>query len=163
MHCSTSPLLTAIVLVICSFTQHQNLNHAYLSVGCFWANGWNIMKIILLIYIFSALMLLVGQQEGHPACKNWVLGCWCGYLSGVRCRFAYGPAGATATHCLLLQWNPDWFYLSDIPGKRAVKWVVYIYLFTEHLNKSDISTEFYGWWLKRCGLVGCSFFDTAPH
>jgi len=22
---------------------------------------------------FSALMLLVGWQEGHPACKNWVL------------------------------------------------------------------------------------------
>ena len=26
---------------------------------------------------FSALTLLVGQQEGHPACKkNWVLVCW---------------------------------------------------------------------------------------
>jgi len=30
-------------------------------------------------------------------------GCWCGYLSGVRCRFAYGPADATVTHYLLLQ------------------------------------------------------------
>ena len=29
--------------------------------------------------------------------------CWHGYLSGVRCRFAYGPADPTATHCLLLQ------------------------------------------------------------
>ena len=29
-----------------------------------------------------ALMLLVGRQEGHPACKNWVVGCWHGYLSG---------------------------------------------------------------------------------
>jgi len=36
------------------------------------------------------------------------VGCWHGYLSGVRCRFAYGPADATATHYLLLQ---DWFYL----------------------------------------------------
>ena len=53
---------------------------------------------------FSALMLLVGRQEGHPACKkNWVVGCWRGYLSGARCRLAYGPADATATHCLLLQ------------------------------------------------------------
>ena len=26
---------------------------------------------------FSALTLLVGRQEGHPACKkNWVLVCW---------------------------------------------------------------------------------------
>ena len=52
---------------------------------------------------FSALTLLVGRQEGHPACKNRVVGCWRGYLSGARCRLAYGPADATATHCLLLQ------------------------------------------------------------
>jgi len=25
---------------------------------------------LLNIYAFSALMLLVGRQEGHPACKN---------------------------------------------------------------------------------------------
>jgi len=31
------------------------------------------------------------------------VGCWRGYLSGARCRLAYGPADATATHCLLLQ------------------------------------------------------------
>ena len=52
---------------------------------------------------FSALTLLVGRQEGHPACKNRVVGCWRGYLSGARCRLAYCPADATATHCLLLQ------------------------------------------------------------
>jgi len=51
---------------------------------------------------FSALTLLVGWQEGHLACKNRVLGCWRGYLSGARCRLAYGPADANATHCLLL-------------------------------------------------------------
>ena len=52
---------------------------------------------------FSALTLLVGRQEGHPACKNRLVGCWRGYLSGARCRLAYSPADATATHCLLLQ------------------------------------------------------------
>jgi len=53
---------------------------------------------------FSALTLLVERQEGHPACKKLrVVGCWRGYLSGARCRLAYGPADATATHCLLLQ------------------------------------------------------------
>ena len=51
---------------------------------------------------FSALTLLVGRQEGHPACKNWAVRCWRGYLSGARCRLAYGLADATATHCLLL-------------------------------------------------------------
>ena len=43
---------------------------------------------------FSALTLLVGRQEGHPACKNWVVRYWHGYLSEARCKwFAYGPAG----------------------------------------------------------------------
>jgi len=52
---------------------------------------------------FSALTLLVGQQEGHPACKKMSGGVLAWYLSGARCRLAYGPADATATHCLLLQ------------------------------------------------------------
>jgi len=68
---------------------------------------WNKILASLLQQIddcaFSALTLLVGRQEGHPAWKNWVLGCWYGYLSGARCRLAYGSADATATHCLLLQ------------------------------------------------------------
>jgi len=58
------------------------------------------------IYAFSALTLLVGRQEGHPACKK---------LSGevLVLSFLYSvwsevqtcicPADATATHCLLLQ------------------------------------------------------------
>jgi len=58
-------------------------------------------------FAFSALTLLVGRQEGHPACKKLV-GCWRFYLSGARCRLAYGPADASATHCLLLHLNPDW-------------------------------------------------------
>ena len=62
---------------------------------------------LICVHVVSALMLLVGRQEGHPACKKlsggMLAGCWRGYLSGVRCRLAYGPAGATAAHCLLLQ------------------------------------------------------------
>ena len=54
-------------------------------------------KFILHMFIaagfaFSALTLLVGRQEGHPACKK---------LSGGV--LAPLPADATATHCLLLQ------------------------------------------------------------
>jgi len=51
---------------------------------------------------FSALTLSVGRQEGHPACKKRVVGCWRGCLSGAWCRLAYGPADATATHSLSL-------------------------------------------------------------
>ena len=65
---------------------------------------------------FDAVGWAAGSASGLQ--KNWVMGCWNGYLSGARCRLAYGPADATATHCLLLQWNPDWFYLSvtSLPG-----------------------------------------------
>jgi len=51
---------------------------------------------------FSALMLLVGWQEGHPACKK-LSGGMLARLSGMRSRRAYSPAGAIATHYLLLQ------------------------------------------------------------
>jgi len=53
---------------------------------------------------FSALTLLVGRQEGHPACKI-LSGGMLAWLSGMRCRlcFAYSPADDTATHYLLLQ------------------------------------------------------------
>jgi len=44
-----------------------------------------------------------GGRQGIWPVKNLEVGSWCGHLSGVRCRFAYGPADATATHCLLLQ------------------------------------------------------------
>jgi len=52
---------------------------------------------------FSAMTLLVGRQEGHPACKKLSGGvlAWLSVWSKVQ--IAYGPADATATHCLLLQ------------------------------------------------------------
>jgi len=34
------------------------------------------------VFAFSALTLLVGRQEGHPACKKLSGGCWHGYLPG---------------------------------------------------------------------------------
>jgi len=68
--------------------------------------------IILILYAFSALMLLVEQQEGHPAYKKtkwWDAGVVICLERGADLH-NYGPADAT--HCLLLQQNPDWFYLS---------------------------------------------------
>jgi len=70
---------------------------------------------------FSALTLLVGQQEGHPACKKpsggvlvW-LSVWCEVQT---CIWPSSPADATATHCLLLQYSTDWFYFHPgSPGK----------------------------------------------
>ena len=57
-----------------------------------------LLQLNMKLYAFSALTLLVGRQEEHPACKNWLMRCWCGYLSVARRRlFAYGPADATAS------------------------------------------------------------------
>ena len=82
-------------------------------------------------YLPSVLLPLVlwrcwfGGRKGTRPVKNWVVGCWRGYLSGASCWLPCGPADATATHCLLLQWYPDCFYLSGTgypgnPGKRAI-------------------------------------------
>ena len=47
-------------------------------------------------------MLLVGRQEGHPACEK-LSGGMLAWLSGMRRLLAYSPADATATHYVLLQ------------------------------------------------------------
>jgi len=65
---------------------------------------------------FTALMLLVRRQEGIRPVKNWVVGCWRGYLSGVRCRFAYAqlmPLPLTIScYSKSRLALPSWFYLS---------------------------------------------------
>ena len=73
------------------------------NLACYNSNVHQPIFIIFfpLVCVFSALTLLVGQQEGHPTCKKLSGGCWRGYLSGARCRLAHGPAVAIATHCLL--------------------------------------------------------------
>ena len=52
---------------------------------------------------FSALMLLAGRQEGHPACKKLSGGvlAWLSVCSEVQT--CIWPADATVTHCLLRQ------------------------------------------------------------
>jgi len=95
------------------------------------------------ISAFSALTLLVGRQEGHPASKKPV-GFWHSYLSWARCKLAYGSAYATAIckfaprsrqitvpepHRFLLagkiQIGFSFLVLAHLgsPGKRAVKQV----------------------------------------
>jgi len=64
---------------------------------------YSLLLLVSVLGAFSTLTLLVGQQEGHPACKKtewWDTGMV--IRSGARCIFVYGPADATATHYLLL-------------------------------------------------------------
>jgi len=61
--------------------------------------------------------------------KSWVMRCWHGYLSEVRCKWlARGPAEATATPSSVASLNPEWFDLSStsllrLSLKKAVKYV----------------------------------------
>ena len=83
---------------------------------------------------FSALTLLVGRQEGHPACKK-LSGEMMAWLSGLRCRLAYSPADATATHFSCSSKSrlvlPFWYLLTRVvPDKfqKSSKTVVCVYV-----------------------------------
>jgi len=58
------------------------------------------------------------DRKGIWPVKNWVVGCWCGYLSGARCRFAYGPADANATQYFCSSKSrlvlPFWYRLTRV-------------------------------------------------
>jgi len=66
-------------------------------------------SISRVVYIPSPSVLWrcwLGGRKGIRPVKTFsggLVGYWHGYLSGARCRLAYCPADATATHCLLLQ------------------------------------------------------------
>ena len=66
--------------------------------------GRNINNSVAVTVLPSVLWrCCLGGRKGIRPVKNWVVGCWCGYLTGARCRLAYSPAGVTATYCRLLQ------------------------------------------------------------
>jgi len=55
------------------------------------------------VVAFSALTLLVGRQEGHPACKK-LTGGMLAWLSGMRCRWAKGHTLPVHLVCNRQQW-----------------------------------------------------------
>jgi len=87
--------------------------------SCFWRDYTAITSYNLSSYISYVVMCSLGLFMMHwifvqfsflgfrksiwPV-KNWVIRCWCGYLSEVRCKWlAYGPPYATAVWlCLAL-------------------------------------------------------------
>ena len=91
-------------------------------MSSFW-NCYHFLSPILMFCFGStdsmfSLMLSrcwLGGRKGIWPVNNWVVGCWHGYLSGVRCRFAYGPVDATVTHYLLLQYIQIGFTFLVLP------------------------------------------------
>jgi len=85
-----------------------------------WCGKLNADLLTMLLFVPSVLRrCCLGDRKGIRPVKNWVVGCWRGYLSGARCRLAYGLADATATHCLLTGLVlPFWYRLAwVIPEK----------------------------------------------
>ena len=91
----------------------------------------NLSSTCLYVCILSGITVLwccwLGDRKGIQPVKNWVVRCWHGYLSGARCRLAYGPADA---YCHSLSLAPvksrlvfTFLVLAHLgsPGKRTVK------------------------------------------
>jgi len=69
---------------------------------CDWVFSLVVIPRITIIILLSVLWRCwLGGRKGIRPVKNRVVGYWRGYLSGARCRLAYGPADATATHLSL--------------------------------------------------------------
>ena len=87
-----------MVLAVTANCRHMQVHCAKYDIQFMYSLQPQIFYILMVSQCFDA----VGWAAGS-AVKNSVVGCWHGYLSGARCRLAYDPADATATHCLLLQ------------------------------------------------------------
>ena len=89
------------------------LMRSYVKPGC-CASAYTTTVLLTSYHYSVALTVLVGHQEEHPACKNWVMRCRCGYLSVARCRFfCIWPSWCHCIpkpHHLLPHVNPDWYY-----------------------------------------------------
>ena len=72
----------------------------------------------------SLLRAWLGGRKSIRPVKNWVAGCWLGYLSRARCRLAYGSADATVTHLSLASvksWLvlPFWYWLTQVVPEKG--------------------------------------------
>ena len=75
------------------------------------------------------MTLLVGRQEGHPACRKlewWGAGVVIGLQRGAD---LHGPADATATHCVCIIFIIVLFFQSHLPEAnhgRCTEFQMYI-------------------------------------
>ena len=86
-----------------------------------------LQQLVWSLLALSALTLLVGCQERHPARKNLTDEVLAWLSSGAKCKSpTYGSDDTTATPSCLLQQNPEWFILLvpthlGHPGQRVIK------------------------------------------
>jgi len=77
---------------------------------------------------FDTVGWVAGRASGMQ--KTWVMGSWHGYLSGARCRLAYGPANATGFCFSKILFGFTFLIPAhlDSPSKGAIKCVVCLHL-----------------------------------
>ena len=114
---------TVITLPSSPLDLHSELTSARDSKAtrCAWIHSaWFDISVcnadIILDSAFSALMLLVGRQEGHPACKklSGVMLAW--LCVWVKVQICIWPSWCHCFSLSLASVNPDWFYL---PGASS--------------------------------------------
>ena len=122
-----NPLLTQLQSHS-SFTRHKHapgrnapliqflILALYILFACLYSMLPHLSFFLHFLLTYSALMLLAGQQKGHPACKKLISRCWYGYPSGVRCRcHCHSLSLASVKSRLIL---PFWYWLTRaVPEK----------------------------------------------
>jgi len=120
----------------------------------------------------------LGGRKGIRPVENWVVGCWCGYLSAERCRLAYGPADATATHCVCIIFIIVLFFQSHLPEAtrgRCTEFQMYIaaavgmwaiissYLLTNHFRtgQGPCRANLHKWGLAQSPSCDCGQRQTV--
>jgi len=94
---------------------------------------------VTFLQFFGAVGWVAERASG--SLKNWVVSYWHGYLCRVRCKLAYGSAGATATHCLV-------FCFSKIQ-------ISFTFLVPAHLGSLSKMCFCRQWYISVCVVVWC--------
>ena len=97
-------ILALYIYIVCSFITYASPHPftfflTYLLPYLHFPYYWHMVGLLQCACIDMPLVLWrcwLGFRKGIRPVKNWVVGRWHGYLSGARCRLAYGPADATA-------------------------------------------------------------------
>jgi len=88
---------------------------------------------------------LLGSKKGSQPLKNWVVGCWCCYLSGTRCIFAYAQLMPLYNHIQLTN-HGHWTMLIILIKKTFISLVFMTWLAC-YLNQATGYATKYTWCL----------------
>ena len=125
----------------------QKLKFGFRAVGSWHSSSTQCTMALYANFYHTVYMQIVpsvlwrcwlGGRKGIRPVKNWVVGCWRGYLSGASCRLANVPADATATHCLAAVKSrlvlPFWYRLTwVVPEKGPLNGCVCVCLYADCL------------------------------